>query len=69
LLDVLGVHDYEIIQIGSTKKGIDISEPGVAFGNITLEQVKTRLTETLQDPQKAAGMHKDKPITFSLGEV
>jgi 5-methylthioadenosine/S-adenosylhomocysteine deaminase len=69
LLDNLGVIDYEIFQIGSTKKGIDISEPGVAFGNITLQQVKTRLTETLEDPQKAAHMYKDKPVTFSLEGV
>jgi 5-methylthioadenosine/S-adenosylhomocysteine deaminase len=69
LIDNLGVHDYEIFQIGSTKKGIDILEPGVAFGNITLLQVKTRLTETLQDPKKAARMYKDKPVTFSFGEV
>ena len=68
LLNMLGLQDFETLQIGSIKKGIDILEPGVAFGNITLEEVKTRLTETLQDPQKAARMYRDKPVTFKFGE-
>ena len=68
LLNMLGLQDYETLQIGSIKKGIDILEPDVAFGNITLEEVKTRLTETLQDPQKAARKYKDKPVTFNFGE-
>jgi 5-methylthioadenosine/S-adenosylhomocysteine deaminase len=54
LLDSLGVQSYESIQIGSKAKGIDILEPGVPFGDITLQQVKSRLKEALQDPQKAA---------------
>jgi hypothetical protein len=68
LLNILGLQDYETLQIGSIQKGIDILEPGVAFGNITLEEVKTRLTETLQDPQKAARMYKEKPVTLKFGE-
>jgi hypothetical protein len=68
MLNMLGLQGYETLQIGLTKKGIDILEPGVAFGNITLEEVKTRLTETLQDPQKAARKYKDKPVTFKFGE-
>ena len=69
LLNMLGLQDHETLQIGSIKKGIDILEPGVAFGNITLQEVKTRLTETLQDPKKAAHQYRDKPLTFGFGEV
>ncbi len=69
LLNMLELQDHETLQIGSVKKGIDILEPGVAFGNITLQEVKTRLTETLQDPKKAAHQYRDKPLTFGFGEV
>lgn len=60
ILNQLGIQNCETIQIGSITKGIDILEPDVSFGEITLQQVRTRLAESLKDPKKTARDYKNR---------
>jgi 5-methylthioadenosine/S-adenosylhomocysteine deaminase len=53
LLSELGIVVPETFGIKSRKKGIDILEAGIEYGNITLRQVKTTLRGTMRNPQKA----------------
>jgi 5-methylthioadenosine/S-adenosylhomocysteine deaminase len=63
------VVQFETMKIGEATKGIDILEPNSEFGNISIQQVKETLSQTLKDPRKAAKDYKEKPMTFGFGEA
>lgn len=50
----LKIAGTEKIKVGSVTKGIDILELGVEFGEITFQEVWSRLTESLANPRKTA---------------
>ena len=54
ILSKLEISVFEKLKVGSASKGIDILESGVDFGEITFEQVRSRLTEALANPKNTA---------------
>ena len=54
LLSKFNIQQYETISIGqSIKKGIDILEPNVEYGDITFKEVKHNLSSALKNPEKS----------------
>jgi len=54
LLEKFGVTNYEKIKVDDLTKGIDILEPNVNYGNITLSQSIAALTTAMATPLKTA---------------
>lgn len=70
ILSALGKKDVpEKITVDGRAKDIDILEPGVAYGDITLESATSNLRNALASPVKAARMLFDRLAHAKSGEV
>jgi hypothetical protein len=69
ILSKLGIKVPETITVAGKKKGLDMLEPGVQFGDITFKTVESNLTSALKKPAVAAKKLFDNFKRMKKGEA
>jgi cytosine/adenosine deaminase-related metal-dependent hydrolase len=69
LLKKLGIKTPETITVAGKKRGLDMLEPGVQYGDITFKAAKSNLLAALSRPAEAAKKLFDKFKRMKRGDV